>query len=282
MEDGSAIVLRRHGNPNGPRIVLCHGNGLAIDLYYPLWSLLVDDFDVIVYDLRNHGWNARSSFRNHNLPMLARDYECVLEGIDNHFGKKPKTCVFHSVAGLASLVSDTNGSGLSGLVLFDPPICRRPYSYAEFEEAAARMSKLARGRAARFESKEQFMELLPYSPSFQRVVPGVFQLMADSTLRQLANGQGYELCCPPDYEAHIIEYAGSFAVLADFSEMECPVKVLGADPTVPYSYLPTFDMRHVVTVDYDFLPDSTHFLPLEQPKECVEVLLEFLQKHGLM
>ncbi|MCY4629986.1 MAG: hypothetical protein OXE75_03735, partial [bacterium] len=42
MADGTVITLRRHGNPDGRRLVLSHGNGLAIDLYYPFWSLLAD------------------------------------------------------------------------------------------------------------------------------------------------------------------------------------------------------------------------------------------------
>ena len=57
VDDDTVITLRRHGNPAGPRLVLSHGNGLAIDLYNPFWSLLADDFDLIVHDLRNHGWN---------------------------------------------------------------------------------------------------------------------------------------------------------------------------------------------------------------------------------
>ena len=55
VDDDTVITLRRHGNPQGPRLVMSHGNGLAIDLYYPFWSLLADDFDLIIYDLRNHG-----------------------------------------------------------------------------------------------------------------------------------------------------------------------------------------------------------------------------------
>ena len=52
--------VRRHGNPSGSRLVLSHANGLAIDLSYPFWSLLADDFNLVVYDLRNHGWNTVS------------------------------------------------------------------------------------------------------------------------------------------------------------------------------------------------------------------------------
>ena len=71
--------------------------------------------------------------------------------------------------------------------------------------------------------------------------------------------------CPREYEAQIIDYSRSYSVLVDFDELECPTKVIGADPTLPYSYLPTLDLRDMVTVDYDFLPETTHFFPLEQP-----------------
>ena len=33
MDDGTVIILRRHGNPSGPRLVLSHGCGLSADLY---------------------------------------------------------------------------------------------------------------------------------------------------------------------------------------------------------------------------------------------------------
>ena len=32
MDDGTVIILRRHGNPSGPRLVLSHGCGLSADL----------------------------------------------------------------------------------------------------------------------------------------------------------------------------------------------------------------------------------------------------------
>ena len=32
VDDDTFITLRRHGNPDGPRLVLSHGNGLAIDI----------------------------------------------------------------------------------------------------------------------------------------------------------------------------------------------------------------------------------------------------------
>ncbi len=94
LDADTGTILRRHGNPKGPRLILSHGNGLAIDLYYPFWSLLADDFELFVYDLRNHGWNPVGPRSTHSLPTLVRDHDLILETIDRHFGRKPKIGVF--------------------------------------------------------------------------------------------------------------------------------------------------------------------------------------------
>ena len=74
----------------------------------------------------------------------------------------------------------------------------------------------------------------------------------------------------------MIDYASVFGVSVEFDKLKCPVQVIGADPTLAYSYLPTLDMSDIMSVDYDFLPDATHFLQLEQPEECVAAMREFL------
>ena len=109
VDDDTVVTLRRHGNPAGPRLVLSHGNGLAIDLYYPFWSLLAVDFDLIVYDLRNHGWNAVTALADHNLPTLVLDHDRIMQAIDRHFGSKPKVGVFHSVSSLTTLLVADQG-----------------------------------------------------------------------------------------------------------------------------------------------------------------------------
>ena len=89
LHDGSVTSVRRHGNPSGLRLVLSHGNGLAIDLYYPFWSLLLDDFDVMVFDIRNHGWNTVGVRQNHNIPILMHDHDLILEAVFGRYGKRP-------------------------------------------------------------------------------------------------------------------------------------------------------------------------------------------------
>lgn len=276
VDDHTTIKLRRHGNPSAPRLVLSHGNGLAIDLYYPFWSILLDDYDLVVYDQRNHGWNDVGRMEDHTIPTLVRDHDTIVQAIDDLFGTKPKIGVFHSVSGLTTLLSPTKGRPYAARVLFDPPLCKPGRSYADFEEAATRTSKLIRQRAYRFRSLGELSDILPYTPNFQRVVPGVTELFAQTTLRVDDNNQGYVLRCPREYEAQIVEYAGIYAVLVDFETYVCPTKVIGADPLLPSSYLPTLELSDTVNVDYDFLPDATHFLQLEKPEECVNALRDYI------
>ena len=276
MEDGTRTALRRHGNPSGPRLVLSHGNGLAIDLYLPFWSYFTKDFDVVVYDMRNHGWNDVGPVGHHNIPTFIKDHDLVMDAIDDVFGRKPKIGVFHSLSGLVSLLSPTRGRGFAARVLLDPPLCTPGRSYEEFDTAASRTAAIARRRSDRFQSYDQFVELLGFAPAFGRVLPGVLDLMARTTLRRDGAGDVYTLRCPREYEARIIDYASSYSVLVDFNDLVCPTKVLGADPLVPYSYLPTLDLSDMLSVDYDFLPEATHFLPLEKPEECAAIVRDYI------
>lgn len=291
LGDDAVTTLRRHGNPSGPRLIMSHGNGFAIDLYYPFWSQLTDDFDLIIYDLRNHGWNAVGDRKQHNIPNLISDQDRILESIDFHYGRKPNIGIFHSLSTLIALLASTapilvpmpvQNRGFSAMVLFDPPLRKAGIDRVEFDEVALRTAGMARRRGHQFRTREEFSELLHCLPTFSRVLPGVPELMAATILRKSEAGEGYELRCPRDYEAQIIEWTGSYSMLVDFDALPCPAKVIGADPTLPYSYLPSYALDDIMTVDYDFIPEATHLLQLEKPEECAAAIREFIERHDLM
>ena len=144
LDDHAVTTVRQHGNTSGPRLVVGHGNGLAADLYFPFWSLLADDYELIVYDLRNHGWNSVQAIRNHNVPTLIHDHDLVLEAIDRIFGHKPTVGVFHSLSSILPLLSFSEL--YSALILFDPPLCRPGASQVELLAAAEQVARRIRRR----------------------------------------------------------------------------------------------------------------------------------------
>lgn len=285
-DDGSVTIVRRHGNAHGPRLLLGHGNGLAIDLYYPFWSLLVDDFDLFVYDLRNHGWNEVGARRQHNMPNLIRDQDQVIDAVADHHGEQPTIGVFHSLSALTTLLAPTLSAGrsasLAAWILFDPPLYRPGPEDPDYDALAEQSAGMTRRRTQRFRKRSDFSDLMSYLPLLLRAVPGASDLMARTVLRESPDEGGYELRCPREYEAQIIAYVRTYAFLVDFGHLPCPTKVIGSDPTLPYAYLPTFDLGHIQTVDYDFIPETTHFMQLEKPQECADAMCDFLKVRGLI
>ena len=282
-QDGASIILRRHGNAEGPRLVLSHANGLSADSYYPFWSLLCDRFDLVLYDFRNHGWNPVGDLREHHISTFARDNAYVLRAIDRSFGDKPKIGVFHSMSAVTAVLQAVEEVEFSALVLFDPPTCAHARDSQDIRSMASHLADRARSRQERFETREKLTARLLRARAFERLLPGTADLIAQTTLRRVTDGgTGYQLCCPPEYEAQIFEQLYSSAVAADLKNLSCPTKIIGADPTVPFSFLPSVNLNDIVALDYDFVPETTHFLQLEQPEECTALMLGFLENRKLV
>ena len=280
--DGTPIILRRHGTPGGPRLVLSHANGFSADTYFPFWSLLTDRFDVVLYDFRNHGWNPTGERQAHTIPTFVRDNECIAQGIDRHFGAKPKIGVFHSLSAQTAVLQAAEQAAFSALVLFDPVLCppgRSPQELKKLEATMLRLGKAARRRQERFETQEEFAERIRGTLTFELLQPGVADLIARTTLRRDSRGTGYELRCPREYEAQVSEEGYRWARAVNLNRLSCPTKTIGADPTQPFSFLPSVDLSDLLILDYDFIPDTTHFLQLENPEECVALMLDFLEPH---
>ena len=282
MEDGAQVYVRRHGNPDGPRILLSHGCGLAIDTYYPYWSHLEERFDLFLFDLRSHGWNPPGNLRSQNIPTFVRDCEAILRAIGLNYGETPVVGAFHSLSGLVALLHEEQWKGFAGLMLFDVPIMPPGGQPEDLVEMGEGMSITARRRRDRFTSPEEFTRLISRSPVYRRLSPPIIDLMARTTLRPSPDGQEYELCCPREHEAQVYEYLFGWAMRVNLRKVSCPVKVIGADPTVPFSFMPSMDLSELMHLDYDYLPDATHFLQLEEPETCVEYTLDFLRSLGLV
>ena len=264
--------------------MLSHGNGFAADAYLPFWSLLLPRFDVIVYDLRNHGRNPLGDLAAHHMPMMVWDNLRVMRAIDRHFGAKPKVGVYHSVSAAVAVFQAIEEGSFCALVLFDPPVCPPGLSQARQERIRAmgsRMAERARVRQEFFETTEELAKGLQRAKAFGRISAEVTELLAVTTLRPRIEFAGLELCCPPAYEARLFEQLYKWAIAIDLRTLEIPLKVIGGDPVMPFSFLPTVDPELLSRIDYDFVPETTHLLQLEQPEKCAALLFEFLAEADL-
>ncbi len=285
LSDGATIVLRRHGQIGRPRLVLSHGNGLAIDGYVAFWSLLCARFEVIVFDMRNHGANPTHSLVNHHFDRFAEDLHEIWSAIDQVFGRAPTVGLFHSMSAVAAAIQlKTFGAACDGLVLFDPPVYPPAGHRLEALELADMndLARRARRRPEQYDSPDQLAEQFARRKAFSQWVPGSARALAYASLRRTADGALYELACPREYEAKIYEtndHPDPWTVLT--SNLALPVLVIGGDPELPGQGPPALlcaAMAQLGGFDYHAIAGTSHFLQIEQPQVCVDTLLSFIQQ----
>lgn len=287
LDDGAAIRVRRHGNADGVRLLLTHGNGFAADAYYPYWRHLQQNFDVVVFDFRNHGRNVPVVPSHHTYAQLVRDLERVVQEVGRRLGARPTVGVFHSMSGRTAMKHALEvGWRWDALVLFDPPNVPPPghAAYAAMAEFEKKLTAWARQRRRRFAAIEELAEEYRQSRAALRWVEGAHELMARAVSRNSPDGDGYELVCDPENEAAIYAEAMTLNLWPRASEFGGPVKLIGADPTMkgaPATAAANAALGREGGYDYSFVEGAGHLLQIEQPDECVRLTLDFLAKHGL-
>ncbi|MGB6466212.1 MAG: alpha/beta hydrolase [Xanthobacteraceae bacterium] len=286
LEDGAKIRMRRHGNPDGVRLLLTHGNGFAADAYFPFWQHLLQKFDLLVFDFRNHGQNVPVKPSHHTYEQLTRDLERVVQEVKSRLGPRPTAGLFHSMSGRTAMKHAIEiGWRWDALVLFDPPNFPPPGhpTYALMAAFEKKLTEWARQRRRRFATIEELAEEYRQSRATARWVDGAHELIARSVLRRSPDGDGYELVCDPDNEATIYAQAASLHLWPKAGAFGGPVKLIGCDPNLKGS--PTGPANAALCreggYDYSFVEGTGHLLQIEKPQDCIHLTLEFLAKHGL-
>lgn len=284
LADGAVIRLRQHGNVARPRIVLSHGNGFAIDGYFPFWRLLLQDFEVVVFDQRNHGWNLRHVEAHHTYRQIAHDSAPIRAAIDKHFGAKPSAGIFHSLSSVANIHGDVeHGVRWDALVLVDPALNAPD---GEAREAGNRfehvLAKWARARPERFADPSELAAQFRASRAAALWLPETADLMARAVTRP-APGGGYELCCPGAWEAEVYLHNIAMGTWPLLPRIASPHLFLLADPDLPAA-TPACRIALEAAAEFGLnhatVPGTSHMLQVERPDLCLAAIRRFFAKTG--
>lgn len=287
LDDGAKIRMRRHGNPNGVRLLVTHGNGFAANAYFPYWQHLLRDFDLFIYDFRNHGENIPVEPSHHTYEQLTSDLDRIIEGVRSEFGRKPTAGLFHSMSGRTAMKHAIEiGWKWDAIMLFDPPNVPPPDhpTYERMRIFENRLTEWALKRPRRFETIDQLAENYRQSRAASGWVPGAHELMAQSVLRKSPDGDGYQLVCAPENEAHIYHQALELNLWPRADQFGGPVKLIGADPNRKGAPATAYANQALgVENGYDvaIVEGAGHMLQIEKPDACIRLTLDFLAKYGL-
>ncbi len=288
MDDGAIIRIRQHGTPSGPRLVLSHGNGLAIDAYLPFWGPLRERYEVVLFDIRNHGENPlHGNAEHHHVGQFARDLEGICVAIDRELGPRPMAGVFHSLSSLAGILhAEAYPERWRALVMFEPPVYPpdgHPLVINQKSDKDSLASR-ARRRTQRYKSPADFAAQLGSIPAFRRWRPEAYELMALATLRPEDSTGQWTLRCPREFEAQVFDGARNSELWRAFGRVKAPVKLVCGDPELEDVGAPALigqALAREFGLPYEAIPDATHFLQFERPEECIRATESFLAQYGM-
>ncbi|MGF1608427.1 MAG: alpha/beta fold hydrolase [Kiloniellales bacterium] len=297
MDDGAVIRARCHGPTPGapaagargaaPRLYVSHGNGFAIDGYVGFWGPLAERFEVVAFDMRNHGRNPPAGADGHHYLQMARDLGQVVEGVEARLGKGRRIGVVHSMSGRAAMKQATQlGWIWDALVLYDPPNVP-PKDHLLYEAMRAfelRLVEFALDRPERFASPDELAQHYAESRAHRSWAPSAHQAMARALLRRDEAQGDWVLSCPREYEAAIYLAALTLDLWPPASAFGGPTLLVGADPDLKGGP-PTGRANQVLAREqgyrYQAVEGTGHLLQIEKPEACRAILLSFLEELGL-
>lgn len=289
MGDGALIRVRRHGRPEGTRLYVSNGNGFAVDGYHPFWGPLGERFDVIAFDMRNHGQNPRatSGRDGHTYAQMALDLERVVRQVGARLGPRPSVGAFHSMSARAAMKHALEiGFPWEALILFDPPNVPPPGHrvWETMDVFEHRLADWALARQDRFADPAELAHQYAETRAHRTWVPGAHDLMARAVLRRDEAGEGWALACPRELEASIYLQAMTLNLWPPASAYGGPVKLIGADPEARGAPGPAFANRALAEDGgyvYEAIPGTGHLLQIQKPEECRRSMLAFLDEAGV-
>lgn len=278
--DGARLSLRAYGPTNAPRLVVGHGNGMAVDGYRLFWEPLTDAFQVVALDMRSHGRSEGGAAERHTWSQFADDFEVIWQALPRWLGERTTIGVFHSLSAVASLAHlERCGPRCDALLLFDPPLAP-PEGHPLAALHHANMMELANGARARnavFASPSRLAEKFARQSAFERWQPEAYAAMANATLVHEPDGT-WRLACPPALEAVIYETNIDASLWSTVRRASVPIKIVGGDPTLPgapASVKMACAAGTELAVPYEAVAGTTHFLQLERPEACRSLMRTF-------
>jgi pimeloyl-ACP methyl ester carboxylesterase len=287
LGDGAVVSVRRYARPDAVRLFVANGNGFATDGYVPFWGPLLERFEVIAFDVRNHGQSplAASGRDGHTYAQMTLDLERVVRAVATAAGWRRSVGVFHSMSARTAMKHALEiGFPWEALVLFDPPNVPPPDHplWDAMNTFERRLADWALSRPDRFPDPSELARQYRETRAHATWVDGAHALMARAVLRE-HNGE-WTLACPRELEASIYLQAMTLNLWPPARAYGGPVALIAADPDARGAPAPAFANRALAeegNYTYEAIPNTGHLLQIQQPDACRAALLRFLHHHRI-
>jgi pimeloyl-ACP methyl ester carboxylesterase len=281
LADGIESIIRHYPAAGRTRLYISHGNGFAVYGYRVFWEPLLEVFDVVLFDMRNHGLNTSAGADGHNYQQMAHDLTTIHKMTERQLGSSKSIGVFHSMSSRAAMKNAVDfGSPFDGLVLYDPPSVppRGHPLYEAMRGFELKLVQWAWDRQDAFDTPAELEAIYAEARASSRWLPQARADMARAVLKKDSTS-GYRLSCARELEASIYLAALTLDLWPTAAALGVPTRLVGADP-LGRSGPPTGPANHALAQEgnYDYIgvEHAGHLLQIEKPEECRQALMDFV------
>ena len=281
---------------NGQPLHFLHANGYPPDCYKPLLELLKTEYHVFGMHLRPlwgdakpeeiQSWHPFSEDLLHFLASTIVGFDTSDKSARSTQPTKQVIGVGHSIGAIVTLrAALKEPERFKALILLDP-VLFTPYRLILWNLVRA-MGLGERAHPVIAGAKTRRRAFDDLETVFRRYRDrGIFRYMSDEYLRIYIQGiarkakNGYKLVYSPEWEAHIyLTSLQDFDIWRDLSKLEVPTLFIrGAETDTFLEGAARLVKKKQPKVKVEALPQSTHLLPLERPKEVFDIMQSFLKK----
>lgn len=271
----SATLVTGHGGVrvnvwdyggDGPVLMLAHCTGTHGRIWDPMVPELLPHFRVYAYDTRGHG----DSDKPEDPEMYRWGYSGadLLAVIDQMNLGEGILGVGHSAGASHICHAEMSRAGaFSKAVLLDPIIGPK-----EAFSGPNPLAEKSRRRRNFFESREAAIERFASKLPMNAWDPATLRAYVEHGTVERAEG-GIQLKCTGEIEAAVYDGSGASDVFERLGELQLEVTLVTAENS-DVRALAELQRTLFPKVDFRVIPDCSHFIPQEKPREILTLILK--------
>jgi pimeloyl-ACP methyl ester carboxylesterase len=256
-----------------------HGNGFCAGAYAPLVRYLAGKLHITASDIRGHsGSEFETMKRIRKWRVFAEDLNLLIRSAQ----KPPVIGMGHSLGAVATAIAAASHPDLFKALILIDPVFLPPHIL--WKAAGMRLLGLAGPRGARarkrrrvFNGKADAFRYFVSRGIFKSWSPEFVQAYLECGILE-KDEQTAVLRCDPELEAQIFESV-PLDVWSQCRKISCPVlAVRGEQSDVFLKEAAVRLARTAVDCEVITIPDCGHFLTMEKPGPCAQVIRDYVSR----
>lgn len=260
-------------------ILLVHATGFHARCWDQTIASL-GDRHIIAIDQRGHGRSEAIQYDKWD------QFGFDLVGFIQALGLKNLVGVGHSMGGFSVVMAAGELKDcFNRLILLDPVILDPAQYASDVDHIADIRDDMGRHPVAkrrnRFSGPEEMFEALRPKGGYKFWQEAVMRDYCLHGLLPSADGEGYVLACPPEFEASVYMGSSGTDIYDYVAKVEVPVYIVRAktrepdQTTMDFSLSPTWERLAEKFVDGhdNYRPDLTHYIPMQDPEYTARYIM---------